>query len=126
MNVHPQSGFNNWQNLLRAQLKPTLVLRKATNGEFQFIKDHLAVFIELFDEVALKKMYEDEVDEVHYINMGMNQMKVRIWCTYIEDEDIKPHGRVVFDASIVRLDRNGDASQLTNVIYSLRKKLYNV
>lgn len=126
VNVHPQSGFNNWQNLLRSQLKPKLVLRKQTPGEFQFVIDHLAIFVELFDEPTLIKMYESDTDEVHYINMGLNQMQVHIWCNYIEDEDIKPHGRVVFDASIVRLDRNGDASQITNVFHSLRKKLYNV
>jgi len=31
--AHPQSGFNNWQALIRAQLKPTLVLRNATESE---------------------------------------------------------------------------------------------
>jgi hypothetical protein len=124
--AHPQSGFNNWQNLLRAQLKPQLVMRKATEGEFTYIREHLDIFKHLFTDQDLIKLIRDNQTEVHHMNMGLNHMKIELKPFYDDDPDTRRHWRVYFTASIVRLDRNGVESQLTNLVYQTYRKLYTL
>jgi hypothetical protein len=122
--AHPQSGFNNWQNMLRSQLKPKLVLRKPTHVEFEYVKDHMTVFCNLFADSDLLSLIDDERTEIHYMSMGLNHIKIRIYPFFDDDPDVVQHTKVYFKASIVHLDRNGDASQLTEEFYSLNKKFY--
>ena len=124
--AHPQSGFNNWQNLLRAQLQPKLVLRKATEGEFTYIREHLDIFKHLFTDQDLIKLIRENKTEVHHMNMGLNHMKIELKPFYDDDPDTRRHWRVYFTASIVRLDRNGVESQLTNLVYQTYRKLYTL
>ena len=124
--AHPQSGFNNWQNLLRAQLQPKLVMRKATDEEFTYIREHLDIFKMLFTDQDLIKLIRDNRTEVHHMNMGLNHMKIELKPFYDDDPDTRPNWRVYFTASIVRLDRDGVESKLTDQVYQTNRKLYTL
>jgi len=123
--AHPQSGFNNWQAVLRAQLKPKLVLRNATEPERDYVREHLLVFSQLFTDQHLAKLAKDDDSEVHYMPMGLNHMKIEVRPLYDDDPDYRAHHRVYFNASIVRLDRNGDESKLTGQVFSTYRKIHN-
>ena len=122
--AHPQSGFNNWINLLHAQLKPKLVLRQPTDGERQYVREHLEIFASLFTHQDLVNIVRGHKSETHHMNMGLNHMKIELSTYYDDDPDTRRHYRVYFKASIVRLDRNGDESQITTEVYQTHRKVY--
>jgi hypothetical protein len=122
--AHPQSGFNNWINLLHSQLKPKLVLRQPTDEEFTYVREHLEIFKQLFTDQDLVKIVRGHKTETHHMNMGLNHMKIELFTFYDDDPDTRRHYRVYFKASIVRLDRNGDESQITNEVYQTHRKIY--
>lgn len=122
--AHPQSGFNNWQNLLRAQLQPKLVMRKATDEEFTYIREHLDIFKQLFTDQDLIQLIRKNRTEVHHMNMGVNHIKIELKPVFEDDPDELRHYRIYFTASIVRLDRDGAESQLTHQVYQTNVKIY--
>ena len=101
-------------------------MRKATEGEFTYIREHLDIFKHLFTDQDLIKLIRDNRTEVHHMNMGLNHMKIELKPFYDDDPDTRRHWRVYFTASIVRLDRNGVESQLTNLVYQTYRKLYTL
>lgn len=121
-----QPSFNEWMKALHNGLKPRRIFRMPTPKEREVVMDHIKVFMALFDEKTIRQMYMDDCTDVHYINLGLNQIKVRIHTYFDDDPDTTDHGRVYFHCSIVYLDRNGDESQITNEFLSEHYKVYNV
>jgi hypothetical protein len=121
-----QPSFNEWMQALHNGLKPRRIFRMPTQKERDVVMDHIKVFMALFDEKTIRQMYMDDCTDVHYINLGLNQIKVRIGTYYDDDPDTVHHGRVYFHCSIAYLDRNGDESQITNEFFNPYIRVYNV
>ena len=124
VDADPKSGFNNWQNFLHAQMHPLLVLRKATDEEFTYVREHLDIFKQLFTDDDLIQLIRKNRTEVHHMNMGVNHMKIELKPVFEDDPDELRHYRIYFTASIVRLDRDGAESQLTHQVYQTNVKIY--
>lgn len=106
--AHPQSGFENWRKLLEAQFKPKMVRRKPTMQEVIATNEHLTVYLGLLGNNDLKQIMANPLPV--YINLGLNSIKFRI--------EVRTNAfgstDISFRASIVRLDRDGNESQLTD------------